>query len=166
MTPERIVWEALLLGPVAWAGWVDWRERRIPNAANLLLFCLGLAAQNAAGAPAAALAGSALGLALGLAPALVFGPGGIGGGDLKMMAALGAWYGPEGALRAFLAGGLIAAAAGLFRLARSGRLGLWLLVLPFKNRERMPEEAVPLGTCLAMAVFLIEGWKILTAIFF
>ncbi|AOQ23133.1 hypothetical protein MTAT_16630 [Moorella thermoacetica] len=158
---EKVVWSILLLAPVAGAAYTDGKRRIIPNWLNLLIFCLGLSWQTSRHEPLAAFSGSAVGLALGLVPALFLGFRGIGGGDLKMMAALGAWYGSRGVLTVVFLGALAAAAGGLAALARAGKLRLWLYSLPVKGRERSPEEEVPFGAYLAAAVFAVEIFKLL-----
>ena len=105
---------------------IDLRTGRIPNpltaataAAGLGLTAFGLTGQSVAGA----LAGAALGLAL-MLPGYIF--GGTGGGDVKLIAALGTWLGPGGVLMAVLysaiAGGVLAVAHAVKR----GRLGTTL----------------------------------------
>jgi prepilin peptidase CpaA len=90
----------------------DLRTRRIPNALTFSAAVAGLAFHvvqaGAAGAQLAA-GGWVVGLLL-LLP--YFALGGMGGGDVKLVAALGAWLGPAHAfwlaIYAGLAGGLIA----------------------------------------------------------
>jgi len=102
---------ALFLGCAAVAA--DLRSGHIPNrltaggAAAAFLFHVATAGARGA---ATSLAGAAVALALFLLPYL---RGGLGGGDLKLMAAFGALLGPRGAfaaaLLAALAGALFAA---------------------------------------------------------
>jgi prepilin peptidase CpaA len=81
---------------------IDLRVRRVPNALTIPLAMAGVALA-AAGlgriGPSAAIAGWAAGLALMLPGYLL---GATGAGDVKLMAAVGALLGPEGALWAFL----------------------------------------------------------------
>jgi prepilin peptidase CpaA len=117
----------------------DMRTRRIPNALTLCAAVCGVAFHFAAGGLAAAgwsLAGWGLG-------ALLFFPwfalGGMGAGDVKLLAALGAWLGPDSvlwvALYAAIAGGglalLLAVAHGYLGTAFAnlhGLLGYWRVV--------------------------------------
>jgi prepilin peptidase CpaA len=97
----------------------DLRTRRIPNALTFGAAALALLMQFAwagwAGL-ASALAGWAIGLAL-FFP--VYALGGMGAGDVKLLAAFGAWLGPWGAIwTAFygaLAGGVLALGVSLAR---------------------------------------------------
>lgn len=88
-------------------GW-DLKQRRIPNgltvpaaAAGILFHALAPAGQGIAFALAGLIIGGTLLLAL-------FLMGGMGGGDVKLMAALGAWLGPTATLNLFV----LTAAAG------------------------------------------------------
>lgn len=104
------------------AVWWDLRERRIPDALTLAgcLVALGLRALDGSGALLIGLGGLMLGFLFALP---FFLAGGLGGGDLKLLAAVGAFLGPERLLVALLAtalaGGLVAVAAS----ARRGILG-------------------------------------------
>ncbi len=104
------------------AGVTDLRSRRIPNRLVLAGLVLGLTLNTRAYGVAglgSSLAGGGLGLALFLPFFLL---GGMGGGDVKLLAALGSLVGPTDilkvALAAALAGGLLALAAAWW----SGRL--------------------------------------------
>lgn len=89
----------------------DWRTRRIPNYLTCGGALAGLVFQSAfygwAGLVQAFL-GLLLGLALLLLPYIL---GGMGAGDVKALAALGAWLGPKGVFAVFcymgLAGGIM-----------------------------------------------------------
>jgi prepilin peptidase CpaA len=95
-----------------WIAWWDLKTRRIPNYLTFGTALAGLAVQAAlhgwSGLPA-----GLLGLALGLGLLLPFYLlGGMGAGDVKALAALGAWLGPTQTLYLFIymamAGGIIA----------------------------------------------------------
>lgn len=114
------------LALAAAACWTDLRTRRIPNALVLAGLAAGLALNGRDAGLAGAgtsLAGGAVGLALFL-PFMIL--GGMGGGDVKLMAALGSLLGPTQVVRlallTALAGGLLA----LLRAGREGRLGATL----------------------------------------
>lgn len=106
---------AMIVLTVAWAAvaafW-DLRTRRIPNWLTLPAALLGLAL-NVAISGSDGLRQSGLGLLAGLALlSIPFAIGGMGAGDVKMLAAIGAFAGPAFAFQTFLfgalAGGLIA----------------------------------------------------------
>jgi prepilin peptidase CpaA len=129
---------AAMLGPVlAVAVCTDVRSQRIPNALTLPAMAWGLAWHGLSQGPQGllfAFAGLGLGLALMLAPFLL---GFMGGGDVKLMAAVGAFLGPGDGLAAFLyaclAGGLYALIVLarrsdlLVRVLKSLGVSLWLL---------------------------------------
>ena len=106
-----------LLSPLAvglmWAVVCDLRRRRIPNVLSGAVFVAGLAISGYHGGASATLSG--LGAAVLLLVAL-YKPchaGGIGGGDVKLAAAVGAWIGLSHliwfALATAVAGGIVAA---------------------------------------------------------
>ncbi len=115
------VWAAVAL--VAIAIWFDCRERRIPNR----LVAVGIAAGLVLGLASHGLRGVAMsfvGLLCGGAILFVpFALGGIGAGDVKLLAAVGAILGARGAVFSMLygavAGGVISAAV----IARRRGLG-------------------------------------------
>ena len=89
------------------ASWIDYKDRKVPNWLNASLALAGLAAQTAYF--------GTHGLAMGFAGLLVgFGVliipwamHGMGAGDVKLMAAIGAWFGPWMCLIAFVVGALV-----------------------------------------------------------
>jgi prepilin peptidase CpaA len=100
----------------------DLRNRRIPNAITLAGMLAGLAL-GAATHGVAGFAASAYGLLLAIALLfLPFALGGIGGGDVKMMAAVGALVGPQALLASLLAGMILGGVVAVGVLWRRGRL--------------------------------------------
>lgn len=103
----------------AGATWTDVTSARIPNALTILGAVAGVAAHvllPGGVGPWTSLAGLGAGL---LVFFLLFALGGLGGGDVKLMAALGAWIGWPAvlslALFTALAGGVLAVAVALSR---------------------------------------------------
>lgn len=96
------------------ASWNDYRRHRVPNWLNASLLAAGLAVQGLfAGWPGIRAAMG--GMFVGMAPLLVLWlMKGMGAGDVKFMAAIGAWLGPRMTLEALLVGGL---AGGVMALA-------------------------------------------------
>jgi prepilin peptidase CpaA len=105
-------WAAIFVAGMLAAAASDLARRRIPNALNVAIFLGGLLAQAAGGGPAAlgqGLAGAGIALAL-LLP--LFYVRWLGGGDVKLAVAFGAWLGPAAAFWAtavgLAGGGLVA----------------------------------------------------------
>lgn len=93
---------APLFGLLVWAAVGDARTRRIRNWLTLTLVLTGVArAAVGVGAPPvwAAVAGMAVGVAL-TVPLVALNA--VGGGDLKLLAGVGAWVGPAGVLGVFV----------------------------------------------------------------
>lgn len=148
---------------------MDLRERRIPNRLTVsgLLVGLAFAAMMEGGVPLSAVAGSGLAFVVAL-PFVAL--GGLGGGDAKLLVAVGAFVGPGGllsvALYGALAGGLLALGSAIRRgtllsvLLNSGRLFLHLITLG-RHGERFgldsPQaHSVPYG--LAIAAGALVTW--------
>ena len=160
-------------GVAALATFSDLRTGRIPNALTFGAMAGGLlfSAIHAGGAGlATSLLGGVVGLAL-FFP--LFALGGMGGGDVKLLAAVGTWLGPFGALQAALwaslAGGVLAVIVGLSRgyLAAALRnvsalLWVWRTVGPSRVSELTLSEskgprlayAVPIGIGAIVALWI------------
>jgi prepilin peptidase CpaA len=113
----RIGFEELMLAvtvpAMAFACWSDLRRHRVPNRLSLGLAAAGLTAQ-ACFAGWSGLKAGLLGLALAFGILLLLWLMHVmGAGDVKFMAALGAWLGPQLTLYALVAGGLAGGALAL-----------------------------------------------------
>jgi len=116
---------AALIALLAAAAWTDWRTRRIPNALTMsgLVAALVLRALVGPGPIIEGLVGVLLAFVLTL-PLLMLGV--MGGGDAKLLMAIGGFMGP----RNFLwAGVLIAIIGGMMAVVDAGRRGTLLPVL-------------------------------------
>jgi prepilin peptidase CpaA len=153
----------------------DIRSRRIPNWLSGGMMLGGVAINFVSFGPAgvyASLTGLLVLLAVLLPP---FALGGIGGGDVKMMAALGALLGPLRALTALIIGSILGGVVMVAHLARRGRLREKLAatrhlcsaavsarsIAPLKLSSDGPDVvllpySVPLGVG-AIAVMLLSG---------
>lgn len=101
----------------------DLRTRRIPNVLTFGAALAGLAFQFATGG-VAALGQAGLGWLLGAVVFLLpFALGGLGGGDVKLLAALGAWLGPADAMWLVLYTGIAGGVTAIAVSAVCGYLG-------------------------------------------
>jgi prepilin peptidase CpaA len=145
MSTSQIFVGALLI----FACITDLRTRRIPNALTFSAVVGALAFHAVTGGPSAAgwsLAGCFLG-------ALLFFPmfalRGMGAGDVKLLAAVGAWLGPSqvvtAALATSIAGGLIAIVVALGRgYLKTAILNLWMLLAHWRVMGVQPLDEVTL----------------------
>src|SRR5262245_5751882 len=174
--PQAIDYAAFVAAFIAACAILDYRTRKIPNWLTVSGAVLGLAhsilAPHGIG-PLMSLAGLAIGFLLLLLPWLL---GGGGMGDVKMLAALGAWLGPLGILVAFGLGSVLAAGGMIivltaslltegFSRTRRRYVGASAGVtptsaMPRKNVRRVLPFAVP----MAISTWLILGWMLLKAI--
>jgi len=118
---HEVVWIAALVF-AAWAGWLDWRSRRIPNWLTVPGLVVGLAANTAVAGWAgtkASLGGAGLALGL-LLPFVVL--RGLGAGDWKLMGALGAFLGPKQILVVLLGTILISGMMAVVQITRRRRV--------------------------------------------
>ena len=127
LKPSDAIVVASIAAGVTTAAVIDIRTRRVPNWLTALIASVGiLLAASGTGrlSIGASLAGLAVGLLL-MLPGHVF--GGLGAGDVKLLAAVGALMGPWPIARAFLytaiAGGALAAAISLWRRQLKATLG-------------------------------------------
>lgn len=150
----------------AGAAITDVRAARIPNLLTLSGLLAGIAA-HASWPEGAGVASSAIGALTGLA---VFFPffalGGMGGGDVKLMAAIGAWIGwrdvVSTALYAAVAGGVLAIAVSLAKGYLATAIGnLGRLVRYWRAVGLRPEPSLTLdhgrGPRLPYAVPIVVG---------
>ena len=117
-TPHEVVWIVSLI--LVEAAVIDGLKLRVPNWLTFHLIIGGLAFTTwQYGAPGFgwALTGAALGLAL-LLP--LYAIGGMGAGDVKLLAGIGAWVGPAVTFWAFATSVVVGAAMALVMVAWSG----------------------------------------------
>lgn len=92
-----------LLAMLVIAAFTDLRERRIPNWLNAAILAGGLTRALAYPGQGPSLGGSVLGVVLGFVLMLVpYALKALRGGDVKLLAALGAWLGPLGIFSVFI----------------------------------------------------------------
>lgn len=117
---------APLMVMLAVAARIDWRERRIPNWLNLTLAVSGVAQSFCAAgviSPGRSLVGLFGAAAL---PFALFALGATGAGDVKLMAGIGAWLGPWGALAVYVVEKVLGLAIVLAQAAWQRRMRLLL----------------------------------------
>lgn len=144
----------------------DARTRRIPNVLTFGAAACGLAANLAAGGWQGGLS-SLEGWGLGLAAFLpLFLLGGMGAGDVKLLAAVGAWLGPAGAgwtaLYAAIAGGAMALVMALARgYLKTAFVNLWSLAGYWRAAGPRPYDGLTLqsaaGPRLPYALAIAAG---------
>lgn len=156
-----------LIVAVAW----DLRSWRIPNAVTFTAALAGLA-YNGYMTGVAGLEMSGLGLLVGLG--LLFIPfvlGGLGGGDVKLLAALGAWLGPKGIVFATLYSGIAGGVLALVAMvaSREGKVGSvrsiyedLIFFVTFRERRSVSSRGkrrIPYSLAIASGalVFLLFG---------
>jgi prepilin peptidase CpaA len=99
---DRLIPLAPLLGLLVLAATLDLRSRRIPNWLTVSLMLSGLLFSLLGWSPIGPVH-SFIGLLVGFAlPFVLFAIGALGGGDVKLLAGIGAWLGPVGVLAVFL----------------------------------------------------------------
>jgi prepilin peptidase CpaA len=114
-----------LLAALVLAAVQDWRCRRIANYLTIPLLAAGIARSMAGGSIGlpACLLGAGVGFGLMLA---LFAMRAVGGGDVKLMTALGAWLGAAVTLEVFAAAGIIGMIVVLSQAIAQGRLRILL----------------------------------------
>jgi prepilin peptidase CpaA len=126
MTPTELLTTIALVAALAVATLTDLRARRIPNAITLPVVLLGLVINSGLqglSGTTSSLQGAGLALAA-LLPLYFL--RGMGAGDVKLMAAIGALKGPEFLIYTFAWAAIFAGGMALVGLLRSRNLGLAL----------------------------------------
>jgi prepilin peptidase CpaA len=115
---------APVVGLLVVASVVDWRVRRIPNWLTFTLVLSGIAQSfmpQALCSPGQSLAGLAVGFALTFGLYML---GAVGGGDVKLLAGIGAWFGPQAALAVFAVEAVTGMVMAIAQAARQGKMQL------------------------------------------
>jgi len=168
---DKIIFLLGCLIPVTVCGYTDFKTGYIYNKVTLPMILAGICYSIYASQLKEALLGLALGFLILLICALM---GGVGGGDVKLAAALGAWFGTD-VLWVLLLGSFFCIIWGGYKLFKKGQLkkrasvffkGLFYrciygmkgtLILPKlpEEDEPVPDDVIPYGTCLALASWII-----------
>jgi prepilin peptidase CpaA len=162
------------LALTAWIAWGDVKTRRIPNYLTLGAAVAGLAF-NFAAQGLDGLTNGILGMILGFACLiLIYIWGGMGAGDVKALAALGAWLGPKLTLFLFcymgIAGGVIALGylmwhGLLWMKIKQGWTFMVNLVLcrpagmPHPPSSANLNDGIPYGVAIALGMVVLVGME-------
>jgi len=172
--PREVVWIISLIMIVAAV--IDGRLLKVPNWLTSHFLLAGMAFAAGAGGSDRlwwSLAGALVGL-ISLLP--LYAIGGMGAGDVKLMAGLGAWIGPWLAIEAFIFFAIVGGVIGLGMMAYSGELVKHLIltqeiareilvirnpvVLAEKAAERKPKMMLlPYGIPIAIGSLLLFAWR-------
>ncbi len=113
----------VLVPGVLLASWIDYKARKVPNWLNAAIALAGFGVQFGYHGTEG-LSTGALGLLVGfgvlIVPWLMHG---MGAGDVKLMAAIGVWFGPLMTLVSFALGAVIGGVVAIIMIVSSGRLG-------------------------------------------
>jgi prepilin peptidase CpaA len=145
---------ALIIGlliAVLIGAWIDVRRRRIPNTLTAAAAVSALVVRGAMGFDPLLMGFVGAGLAL-LVMLPLFAMGGVGGGDAKLMIAVGAFTGPGGFVVAALA---TAIAGGIIAIAYSVRRGVVIPML--LNLGAMFKFAVSFGKAGGLSSYQDPG---------
>lgn len=111
-----------MLALLVWAAIEDLRVRRIRNWLTVSLACSGVILSLCGSlplAPSQALLGLLVGFAI---PFTLFALGALGGGDVKLLAGIGAWVGPVVVVQIFLGAAIVGLFIVLVQCALQGKL--------------------------------------------
>jgi len=121
MEPFSITVWAVLVPGILWASWIDYSQRRVPNWLNAALLVAGFTAQgffNGWSGLQAAAGGMLVGFGVLILPWCMHA---MGAGDVKLMAAIGAWLGPWMTLKSFVVGAAFGGVVAVLMILCSGR---------------------------------------------
>lgn len=171
----------ILVPGVLLASWIDYAQRKVPNWLNVSLIVIGLIVQVTfhgwRGFSDGCL-GMVLGFAVLIVPWMMHG---MGAGDVKLMAAIGVWFGPWMTIVSFAVGAIIGGLAAAVMIISSGRLqhalgNLNIIWIKMQSRDTLFGEfgsaksfgstsqllpyGVPLtaGSLLVMFGYLADWW--------
>ena len=126
MNTYTLLMGAPVLGLLTVAAVIDWRFRRIPNWLTFTLVLSGVAQSlmpQALVTPGNAICGLLAGFVLTFP---LYALGAVGGGDVKLVAGIGAWFGPQAALAVFCVEAVVGMVMALAQAARQGKTRLLL----------------------------------------
>jgi prepilin peptidase CpaA len=171
--PREVVWIVSLI--LIEAALIDGRALRVPNWLTYHFLLAGLAFAFGFGG-SDRLWWSAAGALVGLMTLLpLYAIGGMGAGDVKLMAGLGAWIGPWLVFQTFVASAVVGAGIALVMMVCSGELGKHLVmtqvigheIMSIRNPSLLAERAgerkprmllLPYGIPIAIGSIALFAW--------
>lgn len=167
------------LGLSGWAGWLDWRLRRIPNWLTLPALLLGLVLNTLLWRwLGLKLSLEGAGLSLGVLLPFVLARG-LGAGDWKLSGAVGAFLGPSRTFLVLLGTVFIAGAMSIVEIIRQGKVretlhNLWVIFVAYSTFHVSEARTfsldnpgllkIPFGVALALSMALF--YVIMTSLYF
>lgn len=125
MIPASEYWHvtaAVLTPAVLLAAWIDWRQHKVPNWLTATIALSGLVVQASVfgwSGLGAGLAGLLVGFGLLIVPWAMHG---MGAGDVKLMAGIGAWFGPLMTLVSFALGAVLGGVIAVAMILWAGKM--------------------------------------------
>lgn len=140
MDPFWAVTCAVLVPGVLLASWIDYSERRVPNWLNAALIAIGFIVQGYFFG-LGGLASGGLGLLVGFGLLIIpWAMHGMGAGDVKLMAAIGVWFGPWMTFISFAVGAFLGGIIATVMIVSAGRLhaacaNVGVLLVKIRSRD-------------------------------
>ncbi|MCH7700921.1 MAG: prepilin peptidase [Planctomycetes bacterium] len=174
MEPFWITVWAVLVPGILWASWIDYSQRRVPNWLNAALLVAGFVAQgifNGWGGVQAAFGGMFVGFGVLILPWCMHA---MGAGDVKLMAAIGAWLGPWMTLYSFAVGVAVGGVVAVLMIICSGRAkkawaNIQIIMFKFSNPKTAfsdygsaksfgdSSQLLPYGVPLTIGTLIVLG---------
>ena len=168
---KEIAISACALVLAGWAGWLDWRVRRIPNWLTIPALLVGLILSGALWRwPGLKNSLEGAGICLGVLLPFVL-MRGLGVGDWKLMGALGAYLGPYRAIAVLLGTIVIAGVMSIVEVIRQRKVvetlrNLWVLVVAYTTFHVGDARAITLDNPGMLTIPFGVAAALSTAIFF
>jgi len=158
-----IVWACIVCGFTAATLVSDWRWRRIPNGLTVPALALALVFHTVV-AGAMGIKAAGLGFVVGFGVMFVLWLiGGGGGGDVKLLAALGAWLGPGLTMILYLTSvalaALIAVGVMLWRWIKPAPAGATAAVAPVQLGKNRSKILIPFAVPVCIATWALVAVK-------